>query len=200
MKLKGDYGFLLALAVSLAARFVFAQRAGGGLPSAVHHGLTRFAEEDITDAGVGDVHPIDEDDQQVGQDLVDVLEADDQTTGEMRNPVCETIVRLQERKDRCPCTVDRSHFSHTNHSCILWPHIHRQRICTNYENQFHIDCTATDWRAAFFPPRRSYSNLLSVVLSNPPTIFRTESHPTISCGRHRAGRVAVRQLGRCSGR
>ncbi|CAN0166407.1 unnamed protein product [Ectocarpus sp. 6 AP-2014] len=80
MKLKGDHGFLLALAVSPAARLVFAQRAGGGLPSAVHHGLTGFAEEDIADAGVGDVHPIDEDDQQVGQDLVDVLEADDQTT------------------------------------------------------------------------------------------------------------------------
>ncbi|CAM9236632.1 unnamed protein product [Ectocarpus sp. 13 AM-2016] len=80
MKLKGDHGFLLALAISPTSRLVFAQRAGGGLPSAAHHGLKRFAEEDIADAGVGDVYPIDGDDQQGGQDLVDVLEADDQTT------------------------------------------------------------------------------------------------------------------------
>ncbi|CAM9929715.1 unnamed protein product, partial [Ectocarpus sp. 12 AP-2014] len=58
----------------------YAQRTAGGLPSIVRHGLTRFAEEDIADAGVGDVHPIGEDDQQVGEDLVDVVEADDQNT------------------------------------------------------------------------------------------------------------------------
>ncbi|CAM9507519.1 unnamed protein product [Ectocarpus fasciculatus] len=80
MKLKEGYSFLLAPAVFPAAQLVFAKPTGGGLPPAVRHGFSRFAEEDIADAGVGDVHPISEDDQQVGEDLVDVLEADDQTT------------------------------------------------------------------------------------------------------------------------
>lgn len=43
--------------------------------------LTRFAEEDVTDMGVGEVHPISAEEKKVEKDLVDLLEADGQTTG-----------------------------------------------------------------------------------------------------------------------
>ncbi|CAN0398084.1 unnamed protein product, partial [Ectocarpus fasciculatus] len=80
MKLAGSYCFLLLLSVFLAVELAFAQPTGGSVPSASRHGLARFAEEDVTDTGVGDVHPIPEDEHQVQEDLVEVLETDELTT------------------------------------------------------------------------------------------------------------------------
>lgn len=76
MKLTG--GFLLAhLACAQATD-------GGELPSASRGALTftRFAEEDVADVGVGEVHPLGSDEKEIEQDLVDSLEAGGQTTGE----------------------------------------------------------------------------------------------------------------------
>lgn len=84
MKLTG--GFLLALGVTRFAQLACAQATdGGGVPSASRDALalTRFAEEDVTDVGVGEVHPIGSDEQGIEQDLVDSLEAGGQTTGEV---------------------------------------------------------------------------------------------------------------------
>lgn len=83
MKLTG--GFLLALGATPFAQLACAQAAdGGGLPSASRGAATstRFADEDVTDVGVGDVHPIGSDEEEIGQGLVDSLEAGGQTTGE----------------------------------------------------------------------------------------------------------------------
>lgn len=83
MKLTG--GFLLALGVAPFAHLASAQATGdGGLPSASRDALTltRFAEDDVADVGVGEVHPIGSDEEQTEQDLVDSLEEDGQTTGE----------------------------------------------------------------------------------------------------------------------
>lgn len=84
MKLTG--GFRLALGVTAFAQLAWAQATGGGgLPSASHGALTftRFADEVVADVGVGGVHPIGAEDQDVEQDLVDSLEAGGQTTGEV---------------------------------------------------------------------------------------------------------------------
>ncbi|CAM9927229.1 unnamed protein product, partial [Ectocarpus fasciculatus] len=80
MKLGGDCGFLLALAVFPAAQPVFTQPTRGAVPSASRHGLTRFVGEDIIGVGVGGVRKISGAAQKLGQDLVDVLEAGHQST------------------------------------------------------------------------------------------------------------------------
>lgn len=85
MKLTGS--FLLALGVTPFAQLAHAQAMGGdGLPSASRGALTltRFADDDVTDVGVGEVHPIGADEKEIEQDLVDLLEAGGQTTGEDR--------------------------------------------------------------------------------------------------------------------
>lgn len=82
MKLPGSYCFLLALCVFLADHLAFAQPTGGRVPSAPRYGLARFAEEDVKDTGVGHVHAIPEDEHQVEENLVEVLETDELTTGE----------------------------------------------------------------------------------------------------------------------
>eukprot|EP00752_Nemacystus_decipiens_P014855 g13226.t1 len=53
-----------------------------GLPSASRDEvkLTRFAEEDVTDVGLGDVHPIGAEEKEVEEDLVESLEEGDQIT------------------------------------------------------------------------------------------------------------------------
>eukprot|EP00752_Nemacystus_decipiens_P014856 g13227.t1 len=83
MKLTGR--FLLALGVIRFAQFACVQATDTdsvGLPSASRDGvkLTRFAEEDVTDVGLGDVHPIGAEEKEVEEDLVESLEEDDQIT------------------------------------------------------------------------------------------------------------------------
>eukprot|EP00752_Nemacystus_decipiens_P004376 g3999.t1 len=76
-------GVLLALGVAPFAQLASTQATDrGGLPSISRDAvkLTRFSEEDVTDVGVGDVHPIGSDEKEVEQDLVDSLEAGGQTT------------------------------------------------------------------------------------------------------------------------
>ena len=78
-------GFLLALRATSFAQLACAQATDGGGLRPAHRGgmkLTRFAEEDVLDVGVGEVHPMDTDERQVEKELVDSLEAGGQTTGE----------------------------------------------------------------------------------------------------------------------
>lgn len=120
MKLGGDCGFLFGLAVFPAAQPVFTLPSSGGLPSVRGHGLTRFAGEDIIGVGVGGVREISGAEQQVGQDLVDVLEAAHQTTGK-KSTFHGRNKHGVERKNRGRCVrVDRikvtPHQPHKPHS------------------------------------------------------------------------------------
>ncbi|CAN0080080.1 unnamed protein product [Scytosiphon promiscuus] len=81
MKLTGS--FLLALGVTPFAQLACAQAIDDRAMTPVDHDtltLTRFAEEDVTDVGVGEFHPIGSDEEEIEQDLVDSLEASGQTT------------------------------------------------------------------------------------------------------------------------
>ncbi len=85
MKLPG--GFLVALGVVPIAHLTRARAAAGGAgvrPAAARDAFSRFAG--VSEVGVADVHPIAPEDDQVGTDLVDELEADAQTTGEPPRP------------------------------------------------------------------------------------------------------------------
>lgn len=83
MKLAG--GVLLAFGVTPFCQLASAQDPGGGPPPVSREALTstRFAEEDVTDVGVGGVRPIGSEDNETEQDLVASLEAGGQTTGEI---------------------------------------------------------------------------------------------------------------------
>lgn len=83
MKLPG--GLLVALGVVPIAHLARARATGGGgdagaQPAAARDTFSRFA--DVSEVGVAEVRPIAPEDEQVGADLVDELEADAQTTGE----------------------------------------------------------------------------------------------------------------------
>ncbi|CAM9630411.1 unnamed protein product, partial [Ectocarpus fasciculatus] len=78
MKLIG--GFLLAVGVAPLIQLTRAQAPDGGILSATRYVLTRFAEEEVSDVGVGEVHPIASDEEQIEQELVEVLESDPQAT------------------------------------------------------------------------------------------------------------------------
>ena len=72
-----------AIGVIAAVEFACARAIGGvEWPSGRRDALTRFAAEDASSTGVGEVHPIAPEDEEVEKDLVDVLEADGHTTGE----------------------------------------------------------------------------------------------------------------------
>ncbi|CAM9938469.1 unnamed protein product, partial [Ectocarpus sp. 4 AP-2014] len=73
-------GFLLAVGVASLLQLTRAQAPGGGIPSATRHVWTRFAEEDVSDVGVGEVHPIASDEEEIEQELVAALESDPQAT------------------------------------------------------------------------------------------------------------------------
>ena len=76
-------GFLLALGFTPFSQLVCAAPTGGGGLRRVNRDvLTRFAEEGVSDVGIGGVHPIASDEEQVEQDLVQTLQTDDQITGE----------------------------------------------------------------------------------------------------------------------
>lgn len=79
-------GFLLAVGTVPFARLASAQATGVGRPSAIRDGLTRLAEDNISDGGIAEVHPIPPGDVQVGEALVKELEGDDQTTGKPPPP------------------------------------------------------------------------------------------------------------------
>ena len=84
MKLLGGF---LALGVVPIVDLTCAQVVGGsGRPSAVRAGMTRFAEEAVSDVGVAQVHAIAHEDEEVGESLVEKLQADGQATGEMSSP------------------------------------------------------------------------------------------------------------------
>ena len=85
MKLLGGF---LALGVVPIVDLTCAQVVGGsGRPSAVRAGMTRFAEEAVSDVGVAQVHAIAHEDEEVGESLVEKLQADGQATGEMSSPL-----------------------------------------------------------------------------------------------------------------
>eukprot|EP00903_Cladosiphon_okamuranus_P019467 g17901.t1 len=76
-------GSLVALGISSFAQLACAQATDGvGLPSAGRDALklTRFADEDVTDVGLGEVHPVGAEDSEAAQELVNSLEADGHTT------------------------------------------------------------------------------------------------------------------------
>ena len=80
-------GFLLALGMEPIVYLTCAQvTGGGGLPSAIPAGISRFAEEDIPYAGVTAVHAIALDEEKVARDLIEKLEADGENTGETFYP------------------------------------------------------------------------------------------------------------------
>ena len=75
-------GFFLALGMEPIVYLTCAQvTGGGGLPSAIPAGISRFAEEDIPYAGVTAVHAIAPDEEKVARDLIEKLEADGENTG-----------------------------------------------------------------------------------------------------------------------
>ena len=78
----------LALSVEPIVHLTYAQDIGGGVGrlSQIHGGITRFADEDISDVGVAQVHTIAHGDQQVGKHLIEQLQADGQTAGEIPSP------------------------------------------------------------------------------------------------------------------
>ena len=61
---------------------------GGGLPSTIRAGVSRFAEEDVSDVGGRLMHAIAPEEEEVGEDIIERLEADGQTTGESLCPRC----------------------------------------------------------------------------------------------------------------
>ena len=72
-----------ALGVVTAVHLARARAIGGvKWPSGGRDALTRFAAEDTSNTGVGNVHPIAAEDMEVEHHRVDVLEADGHTTGE----------------------------------------------------------------------------------------------------------------------
>ncbi|CAM9277620.1 unnamed protein product, partial [Ectocarpus sp. 12 AP-2014] len=73
-------GLLLAVGAAALIRRTRAQVPGGGIPSAARHVWTRFAEEGVSDVGVGEVHPIASDEEQIEEELVAALESDPQAT------------------------------------------------------------------------------------------------------------------------
>lgn len=83
MKLTG--GLLVAAGVIPFAQLACVHAADGdGLPPASHDALTltRFADEDVIDMGVGNVRSIGAEERGAEQDLVDYLESSSQATGE----------------------------------------------------------------------------------------------------------------------
>ena len=78
----------LALSVEPIVHLTYAQDIGGGVGrlSQIHGGITRFADEDISDVGVAQVHTIAHGDQQVGKHLIEQLQADGETAGEIPCP------------------------------------------------------------------------------------------------------------------
>ena len=71
---------------------------GDARSSAFRDGLTRFAEEDVSDVGMAEVHPIPPGDEEAGEDLIEQLEADGQTTGETPCPHGLRRARMGARK------------------------------------------------------------------------------------------------------
>eukprot|EP00903_Cladosiphon_okamuranus_P015479 g14291.t1 len=91
-------GFLLAIFATPDAHLAFAQATdGGGLQSAGRDALklTQFAVENVTDAGLYEVHPIGAEEKEVAQDLVYSLEGGGETTvvGEVKlgKLLCESL-------------------------------------------------------------------------------------------------------------
>ncbi|CAM9373919.1 unnamed protein product, partial [Ectocarpus sp. 8 AP-2014] len=78
MRLLG--GLLFAVGVAPLLQLTRAQAPDGGIPSATRNVWTRFAEEDVSDVGVGEVHPIASDEEEIEQELVAALESDPQAT------------------------------------------------------------------------------------------------------------------------
>ncbi|CAM9322195.1 unnamed protein product, partial [Hapterophycus canaliculatus] len=81
MKFTGS--FLLALGVTPFAQLACAQAIDDSALTPVDREtltLTRFAEEGVTDVGVGEFRPIGSDEKEIEQDLVDSLESGSQTT------------------------------------------------------------------------------------------------------------------------
>ncbi|CBN76176.1 PKD domain protein [Ectocarpus siliculosus] len=78
MRLLG--GLLFAVGVAPLLQLTRAQAPDGGIPSATRSVWTRFAEEDVSDVGVGEVHPIASDEEEIEQELVAALESDPQAT------------------------------------------------------------------------------------------------------------------------
>jgi len=111
MKTPGGACLALGVITITVVQFARAQPAGGVEwqregPSGRPGALTRFAGEEVKDAGVGNVHPIDSDDEEVEQDLVSVLEANGHTTGET------TDVLLPGRSDRAAsCLAVTPHYA-----------------------------------------------------------------------------------------
>lgn len=91
----------------LLAQLASAQDPGGGPPPVSREALTptRFAEEDVTDVGVGGVRPIGSEDNETEQDLVASLEAGGQTTGEIH--LFSSLRRSQSQS--VPVTVTRAY-------------------------------------------------------------------------------------------
>ena len=81
-------GFVLGLGVVPIVHVACTQvTGGGGRTSAVRPGITRFAEEDISDVGTTGVHAIAHGEEQIEANLIGRLEGDGQTTGETPRPL-----------------------------------------------------------------------------------------------------------------
>lgn len=78
--------FWFALGVVPIIHLTCAQTIGGGRPSSIRGGVTRFADENISDVGVTAVHAIAHGDGPVAQGLMEQLEVDGQTAGEAPYP------------------------------------------------------------------------------------------------------------------
>ena len=87
---------------------------GGERLSAIHGGITRFPDEDILDVGVARVHAIAHGDQQVGEHLIEQLQADGQTTGEIACP------QLTGNGARSPLQLQRCFKTTSNHVESTW--------------------------------------------------------------------------------
>ena len=80
MKLPGR---LLVLGVVPIVHLARAQvTGGGGRPSGIRAGIIRFAEEGILEVGASQVHAIAHGDEQVGESLIEQLQANGGTMGE----------------------------------------------------------------------------------------------------------------------
>ena len=96
-------GMFLALGVKPAVHLTCAQVTGGGRPSTIRAGVSRFTEDDIPDVGVAAVHAIAPDDERVVEDMIERLKDHGQITGESPCPVVD-----EEHPSRAGSTLEQT--------------------------------------------------------------------------------------------
>ena len=89
--MKPSWGFIALGVLTGTIRAQATNRGDGWMPP-VRDGRARFAEESVAEVGVAEVHPMEPEDGQVGENLIQDLEATGQTTGEIPRPAAHARV------------------------------------------------------------------------------------------------------------